>query len=453
MTEPNQTAQPNQAQRNQVPIQCPNCGTQYQTPVISMIDVGVYPELRSYFLSGQLNVAECPNCHTPVMLEVPLVYHDPKAEFLAIYFPQQLNIPELEKQKMIGELTQSLMRSLPPEQRKGYFFSPRQFVTRQSLADAVYGTMGISQEELDRQRKKSKLVEQLSVFADDPKGLQMMVKQNEKDLDGEFFSILAAMLEQATAVGDEKMSGKLTMLRENLMPITAWGKKAQKQRAAVESLNDLKTPEEFLERMIAADEDEVAAITVAARPALDYAFFDSLTKRVDATSGPEKERLTRRRDQLLELTQNLDNATRVSLEEAVQTLQEIINSPSPRSAVRQHLDEIDDVFMTVLTRNMQAAQEKKDEPMLQRLAMVYDEIMGMMQQSAPPEVQFINDLVMAPYPDGTRKLLQDNRELVTSELVDLIGQMADEMTRDEGGDAAEMVKRLRDIRAQAMLMI
>ena len=65
MTEPNQTAQPNQAQRNQVPIQCPNCGTQYQTPVISMIDVGVYPELRSYFLSGQLNVAECPNCHTP----------------------------------------------------------------------------------------------------------------------------------------------------------------------------------------------------------------------------------------------------------------------------------------------------------------------------------------------------------------------------------------------------
>ena len=42
---------------------------------------------------------------------------------------------------------------------------------------------------------------------------------------------------------------------------------------------------------------------------------------------------------------------------------------------------------------------------------------------------------------------------MTPELVDLIGQMADEMTENEGEDAAEMVKRLRDIRSQAMLMI
>jgi hypothetical protein len=354
---------------------------------------------------------------------------------------------------MIGELTQSLMRSLPPEQRKGYFFSPRQFVSRQSLADAVYGTMGISQEELDRQRKKSKLVEQLQVFADDPKGLQMMVKQNQRELDGEFFSILAAMLEQTSAMGDEKMAGRLTMLRDNLMPITEWGKKAQKQRAAVESLKDLKSPEEFLDRMVSADEDEALAITLAARPALDYRFFEGLTQRVDAATGPEKQRLTKLREQLLSLTQNLDEATRASLEEGVQLLQEIINSPSPRSAVREHLNDIDDVFMTVLTRNMQAAEEKQDEALLQRLAMVYEEIMGLMQQSAPPEVQFINELVMAPYPDGTRKLLQDNREHISPELVDLIGQMADEMAANEGEDVAEMVKRLRDIRAQAMLMI
>jgi valyl-tRNA synthetase len=249
------------------------------------------------------------------------------------------------------------------------------------------------------------------------------------------------------------MAGKLTMLRENLLPITAWGKKAQKQRAAVESLKDLKTPEEFLDRIIAADEDEATAITLAARPALDYQFFEGLTKRVDAATGGEKERLSKLREQLLSLTQNMDEATRASLEDAVAALQEIINSPSPRSAVREHLNDIDDVFMTVLSRNMQAAQEKGDEALLQRLAMVYDEIMGLMQQSAPPEVQFINELVMAPYPDGTRKLLADNREAVTPELVDLIGQMADEMSANEGEDAAEMVKRLRDIRAQAMLMI
>ena len=165
MTQPNRTAQ-----RNEIPIQCPQCGNAFSSPVVTMIDVGAVPELRNYLLSGQLNVAVCPKCQTPIMLEVPLVYHDPKAEFLAIYFPQQLNIPELEKQKMIGELTQSLMRSLPPEQRKGYFLNPRQFVSRQNLTDAVYGTMGISQEELDRQRKKAKLVEQLMVLRGRPQG-------------------------------------------------------------------------------------------------------------------------------------------------------------------------------------------------------------------------------------------------------------------------------------------
>jgi hypothetical protein len=448
MTEPTQTAQ-----RNMVPIQCPNCGNRYESPVISLIDVGQYPELRSYFLSGQLNVAVCPKCQTPVMLEVPLVYHDPKAEFVAIYFPQQLSIPELEKQKMIGEVTQQLMRSLPPEQRKGYFLNPRQFVSRQSLADAIYGTMGISQEELDRQRKKAKLVEQLQVFADDPKGLQMMVKNSDKDIDGEFFAILASMLEQASATGDEKAKGKLEMLRDNLMPITTWGKRAQKQRAAVESLKDVKTPEELVDRITAADEDEIGAIVLAVRPALDYRFFETLTGRVDAAAGAERERLTKLRDRLLELTKSLDDAARESMESSVKMLQEIINSPSPRTAVRDRADEIDDMFMSILTRNMQAAEQEGDQALLQRLSMIYEEIMNLMQAGAPPEVQFINELVMAPYPDGTRQLLMENREVVSPELLDLIGQMADQMAEEEGEDSAEMVKRLRDIRAQAQLMI
>lgn len=449
MTEPTQQT----AQRNMIPITCPNCGNRYESPVISLIDVGAYPELRSYFLSGQLNVAVCPQCQTPVMLEVPLVYHDPKAGFLAIYFPQQLNIPEIEKQKMIGEVTQSLMRSLPPEQRKGYFLNPRQFVSRQSLADAIYGTMGISQEELDRQRKKAKLVEQLSVFADDPKGLQMMVKQNDREIDGEFFSILATLHEQAAATGDEKTQGRLEMLRDNLMPITTWGKRAQKQRAAVESLKEINSTEQLVERVTTAEEDELAAMVLAARPAFDYAFFEALTQRVDAAKDPDKARLTVLRDRLAELTTQLDDAARESLEVSVKLLQEIINSPSPRSAVHEHADDIDDMFMTVLTRNLQAAEQKGDQGLLSRLAMVYDEVMSLMQADAPPEVQFINELVMAPYPDGTRQLLQENREVITPELVELIGQMAEEMAENEGAEAAEMVKRLRDIRAQAQLMI
>lgn len=438
---------------NALPIQCPNCGTQYQAPVRSVIDVGQQPQLRQAFLSGQINLAVCPKCNTGGLLEVPLVYHDPAAEFLAVYFPQQLNIPEMEKQKMIGELTQSLMRSLPPEQRKGYFLSPRQFASRQSLMDAVLGTMGISQEELDRQRKKMKLVEQFMVMADDPKGLQMMLKANESQLDEEFFAILSGMKQQAAAAGDQKSGERLDLLQQNLLPLTAFGKRLAKQQAAVASLKDLKGPEEFLDRVVSADQDEIAVITVVARPLMDYEFFQKLTERIDAAQGAERERLAALRQQLLTLTQEMDKAARETLQDSIGLLQEFVNSPNPRSAVRERADEIDEVFMNVLAANIQQAGQKGDQELFDRLKMVYDEVADLIEESYPPEIRLINELLNQPYPEGTRQMLRDRQAEFTPEVLDIMGHMADDMAQRGDPESAEIAKRLRDVRAQAMLMV
>ncbi len=68
------------------------------------------------------------------------------------------------------------------------------------------------------------------------------------------------MQAQAEAAGDTKSSERLKLLRENLMPLTAFGRRALKQQAAVASLKDVNTPEEFLDRVIAADSDEATAI-------------------------------------------------------------------------------------------------------------------------------------------------------------------------------------------------
>jgi CpXC protein len=438
---------------NAVQITCPNCGNVYQTPVRTVIDVGQNPQLRQAFLAGQINVAVCPKCQTGGMLEVPLVYHDPGAEFLAIYFPQQLSIPEVEKQKMIGELTQGLMRSLPPEQRKGYFLSPRQFVSRQALMDSVLGTMGISQEELDRQRKKMKLIDQLRIMADDPKGLQMMLKGQDAQIDYEFFMLISSSLERAEAMGDEKGAKQLEMLREGLMKITTYGKRVAKQEAAVASLKDIKNPEEFFERLVSADPDEIDAIAVAGRPLLDYAFYQRLTDRIDASSGAEKDRLTKLRDRLLQLTQQMDEAAKASMQESTVLLQELLSSPEPRSAVREHAEEIDDVFLAVLSANMQEAEKRGAKAAVERMAMIYDEIMAMMEESMPPEVQLINDLLRAPYPDGTRALLQEHRAEITPEVIELMGHLADDMAQREGPESGQTAKRLRDIRAQATLLV
>lgn len=438
---------------NTLAIQCPKCGHAYQAPVRSVIDVGQNPQLRQAFLSGQLNLAVCPKCRTALALEVPLVYHDPAAEFLAIYFPPQLNVPEMEKQKLIGELTQSLMRSLPPEQRKGYFLSPRQFINRQSLMDAILGTMGISQETLDRQRKKVKFIEQLMVMADDPKGLQMMIKGQDAQFDSEFFALLSNSLERALQAGDQRAAQQLANLRERLLESTTFGQRMAKQEAAIASLKDIKSAEEFLERVIAADPDEAGAIALAARPMMDYAFFQALTERIEAASGAERERLSRLRDQLVEITTQLDEAAKAAMEDAAGLLQELLAAPDVAQAVRDHADELDDTFLAVLSANMQQAQRRGARAAFQRMAAIYEEIVKLMQESMPPEVQLVNALLAADYPEGTRALLKEQQAQITPEFMDLLSRLAEEIGARGDPESVETAKRLRDIHTQATLLI
>jgi hypothetical protein len=444
-----------------VRIQCPNCGAQYETPIRTVIDVGQNPQLRQALLSGQLNLAICPKCNQGGVIEAPLVYHDPQAEFLAVYFPPQVQIPELERQRMIGELTQEMMRNLPPDQRKGYFLNPRQFMNRQNLLDAVLGTMGISQEELDRQRKKLKLIDQLMVMADDRKGLEMMIKGQDAQFDYEFFALLSGTLSQAESIGDQKSAERMGILYDNLLELTTYGRRVAKQQAAVESLQEISTPEQLVDKIVAADPDEINAIAFAARPLLDYAFFQKLTERLDASQGAERDRLTKVRDHLLDLTQKLDAAAEARVKQTTDLLQELLNSPSPRSAVRDHIAELDETFMALLSLNMQNAERQGRKDVLQRLMMIYDEIMSVLEEGMPPEVQLVNDLLRAPYPDGTRALLRERQAEVTPEVLDLMDRLAEEAAArseqgsggKEGPEGVEVSKRLRDIKAQAMLLV
>jgi predicted trehalose synthase len=239
------------------------------------------------------------------------------------------------------------------------------------------------------------------------------------------------------------------------MPLTSFGKIALKQQAAVESLKDVNTPQEFLDRILAADSDEVTAIAIAARPALDYKFFESLTARIEASQGAERDRLTKLRAELLDVTQKIDQSARAGVEDAVKLLGEIINSPSPRTAVRERIDEIDDVFMSVLAANMQRAEQEHNGALLERFEMIYDEVMSMIEDGLPPEVQLINELLRAPYPDGTRELLLAHRAEMTPEVLELMNAMAADMAQrgDESSEFANTAKRLKDIRTQAMLMV
>lgn len=435
-----------------VGINCPNCGTPYPAQVFSVVDVGQDPVLKSLLLSGQLNVALCPRCGAGGPLTTPLLYHDPAHSFLGVYVPQQ--IPVNEQQKVIGDLSRRLMDGLPQEARRGYMLTPTQFLSFQSLLEAVLEHEGVTREMMDKQRRQIQLVEQAIMALMDPEGLRQLVRARDADMDDEFFSLLSMLIDSTGSSGDAESVRELMELRERLIELTTWGKGVQRQRAAVAQLRPDTTPADLVNLVVAADEERVVdALVMAGRPLVNYAFFQELTGRVEAAEqrgdAATAARLTGLREHILQFSQRLDEAQRAAVQEYTTVLGEILAANDIQQAMAERAAYIDQNFLSVLSANLQEAEKRGAGAAMQRLQEVWDVAVDMINQGAPPEARLINELLLAEYPGETRKLLAENRALVTAEFIEALSELAERL---EAEDEAEMATRLRQIRSQAQLM-
>lgn len=435
-----------------VGINCPNCGTPYPAQVFSVVDAGQDPVLKSLLLSGQLNVALCPRCGAGGPLTTPLLYHDPAHSFLGVYVPQQ--IPVNEQQKVIGDLSRRLMDGLPQEARRGYMLTPTQFLSFQSLLEAVLEHEGVTREMMDKQRRQIQLVEQAIMALMDPEGLRQLVRARDADMDDEFFSLLSMLIDSTGSSGDAESVRELMELRERLIELTTWGKGVQRQRAAVAQLRPDTTPAELVNLVVAADEERVVdALVMAGRPLVNYAFFQELTGRVEAAEqrgdAATAARLTGLREHILQFSQRLDEAQRAAVQEYTTVLGEILAANDIQQAIAERAAYIDQNFLSVLSANLQEAEKRGAGAAMQRLQEVWDVAVDMINQGSPPEVRLINELLLAEYPGETRKLLAENRALVTAEFIEALSELAERL---EAEGETEMATRLRQIRSQAQLM-
>lgn len=435
-----------------VGINCPNCGAPYPAQVFSVVDVGQDPVLKSLLLSGQLNVALCPRCGAGGPLTTPLLYHDPAHSFLGVYVPQQ--IPVNEQQKVIGDLSRRLMDGLPQEARRGYMLTPTQFLSFQSLLEAVLEHEGVTREMMDKQRRQIQLVEQAIMALMDPEGLRQLVRARDADMDDEFFSLLSMLIDSTGSSGDAESVRELMELRERLIELTTWGKGVQRQRAAVAQLRPDTTPADLVNLVVAADEERVVdALVMAGRPLVNYAFFQELTGRVEAAEqrgdAATAARLTGLREHILQFSQRLDEAQRAAVQEYTTVLGEILAANDIQQAMAERAAYIDQNFLSVLSANLQEAEKRGAGAAMQRLQEVWDVAVDMINQGAPPEARLINELLLAEYPGETRKLLAENRALVTAEFIEALSELAERL---EAEGEAEMATRLRQIRSQAQLM-
>jgi hypothetical protein len=437
-----------------VSVTCPLCGRRFAAQVQNIIDVSKDPEAKSEVLRGKINIATCPQCGNAGMLNIPFVYHDPGKELLLCFLPPELDLRGDDQHKLVGDLTNRIISSLPSEERKGYLLQPKIFLSLRSLMEEIVQADGVTKEMLEAQKVKLDLLDRF-LDATSDEVLRVLVQQNDDQLDYEFFHLLTALIEAAKAEGEEDRAKRLLGLRGKLLEFSSLGKASRVEREVAEALEEGMTREEFLEKMIECESDaELEALIAVGRRELDYQFFRSLTSRIEAHEGEgnaeEAQRLKGLRSRILEIRDRLDAETRAVFQERADLLREIFESEDLEKAVRERLEDIDDAFFTVLSANIEQAEAAEDKDATSKLKRIANLAFGLLQERAPRPIKLINRLLEAQYPRETKKLLEENVEQVNNELVKVMELVIQNLNR---GGQKKAARHLREVRDQARAML
>ncbi len=418
---------------------CPRCKSPITADINQLFDVNVDPQAKQRLLSGNFNIARCPNCGYEGNLATPLVYHDPNKELLLTYFPPELGLPVNEQERMVGPLIQQVLSHLPPEKRKAYLLRPQNMLTTQTMIERILEADGITKEMIQEQEKRMSLLQRL--MAADKQSREQIAQQEDALIDENFFSLLSRLIEASISANDEQSARQLMDLQQQLLPMTTTGKRLQAQieetQAAARELQEANekglTRESLLDMLIAAPTDtRLSALVGMARGGLDYQFFEILSKRIDKAQGAEKEKLTKLRDRLLELTKQIDEEIKAQVEGARKLLEALVKTENVEENTQKVLPAVNELFLDVLRSELELAQKNKDQARLAKLNRIVTVIQS--ASAPPPGVALIEELIGAQNDQERMKILENHREEITPEFLDTFNNLVMQVQTQSGDE-------------------
>ena len=423
-------------------VKCPNCEHPFVVMMRSVLDVGEEPDLKEQFLRGEINRAECPNCGSGGILSSPLLYHDPEKELLISYMPQELGLPADQQEQLVGNLVNAVMNSMPAEKRKGYFFQPRTALTMESLYDAILEAEGVSKEALQAQRARLSLINRLLALVDDESDFDKLVEENRQSFSYEFFLMLSSLIDTEAEEGEEEGVSALRALREKLLDkVNPTLPSAAPPDASYDDIIEILQSTEKGEawrRMIAMN-----------RPRLDYSFFQNLTAKIEAAqrAGDNEtvEELTSLRQRILDEIDAQSRMVREAEDEASLLIMELSDADDLEAAIREHSEEINDIFIAVLSRYRDTALARGNEARAEKMSAMLQIAREVMEEALPPDLRLISRLLSAEYPEGTQALLEEHGDLLSDALLKTYDRYASALER--GGDE-EATRHLKNVREQ-----
>ncbi|MCX7690835.1 CpXC domain-containing protein [Thermoflexus sp.] len=434
-------------------VRCPFCGQPVQVQVRQIIDVSEEPHLKRLLLAGRLNAFVCPRCGNRVSFAAPFLYHDPEKELALVFIPIQANLKEADRQRIVGQLTDAILRQLPREKRKAYLLQPKEFFTIQSLLEAILRADGYTDEDLQAMEERALLLQRI-LNARRIEDAEELIRENAEKIDAEFFRLFHEALATVQEEGSAEELARVMALRDRLLERTPYGQTIRSRTQIIEKFTRAPSGETLLEALLEAPDPETRQTLVAlGRPFLDYRFFQNLTRRIEeaeaAGQQEEAERLIALRREILEAREAVDLEIRRIYEERARLIQELLSAPSERELQERlvrRIAEIDDIFFDVLQMNIEAALKAGDTRLAQALNLLGQIAMTILQQMLPPELRLLNALLNARSEEHRRQILERNRRMLTPEFQQWLHQMEDRM-REEG--RAEMAERIAAIRSLA----
>ncbi len=426
-------------------VSCPACNQPFQTPMEEILDVREDPQAKARAINGIVNVAQCPHCGFHGAMNAPFLYHDPHNELALVYMPMEAGGARDRREKIIGRLTRRVMDRLPPEERKAYLLQPEVFLTMENLTKRILQEEGISEEMLEEQKEKAQLLQRM-VQATSDEALAVLIEENDEKIDELFFYMLQRNLEMARSMGEEESIQVLRDVRDRLLDLSSVGQTIKARNEVIEALREEPNREKLLELLTEVEDEGIRETLIAAgRPMLDYLFFQNLTAQIEAaTDEAEKERLTELRREILDIRDRLDEEVRAVFQARTDLLRDLVTSDDPKELARRRIQEIDDAFLSVLGSNLQRAQERGDEESLEALRSVWRVVMDLMEEGLPPEIRFLNRLMAAEEDEEMEQILEQNRELMTEGMVQLMREAEAEAREEEDLETAEQMARISE---------
>ncbi len=442
-------------------IRCSNCGQPFPTAVRTVVDAAQDPEGKSLLVTGRLNQAICPHCNATNLISTPILYHDASKELLLAFVPPQLGIKHGGEEKVVGDLLNELTRTLPQGSFKGYMLNPKRVLTVQGLIDQILQADGITPEMLEQQRRRVELIQKL--LETHPDQLPALIQAHDSQIDRDFLMTMMAMIQRVAQSGQRDLAEHLAALQNLIVMHSSYGQEILRQQQEQEhivaevaqqlnQLGEKATRDQFLELVLSYRDEplKLEALVGLARPVFDYQFFQELSAYISKAPQQERDALEAMRDQLLKATEAMDKQTQAVMQNAARFLQMLVNSPDPDALIQENISRIDDVFMQVLSINLQESERRGDAQTAARLRDIYNRVVSILQAQMQPEMRFANQLLNAQSEDEVRQLLHSEAKTYGPTLLEVLDAIG-EILQSQGQQAA--LQKLAFIRKEASAIL